>query len=228
MLHKLVDLPYAPDAFEPFLSKETLFYHHQKHHAGYVNNLNNLIKGTEYEDMSLEYIITQSDGAIFNNAAQTFNHNFYWNCLSPEPSEPSAALLQKITAVFGSMEAFKEKFLHAALTNFGSGWTWLVLDQHEHLKIVNTSNAQTPITSDETPLLTCDVWEHAYYLDYKNERVKYLDGFWEHINWENASKVFEDKEHLNVIGLYAIVNNDPDDPMADYLDELQKEEEVSS
>ncbi|UCN00284.1 superoxide dismutase [Sulfurimonas sp. SWIR-19] len=228
MQHKLTDLPFPPDALESFLSQETLFYHHQKHHAGYVKKLNELIKDTEYEQMSLEQIITQSDGAVFNNAAQTFNHNFYWNCLSPTATVPSDALLRKITDVFGSMEKLKEAFLNAALTNFGSGWTWLVLDQHEHLKIVNTSNAQTPIAHHETPLLTCDVWEHAYYLDYKNERAKYLDAFWEHINWENASKIFADKEHLNAVGLYGIVNNDPDDPMSDYLDELQRAEEISS
>lgn len=228
MIHTLADLPYSLEALEPFLMKETLYYHHEKHHAGYVNKLNGLIKGTEYEEMSLEYIITQSDGAIFNNAAQTFNHNFYWNCLSPVATQPSDALLRKIIDTFGSMDKLREEFLASALNNFGSGWTWLVLDQHEHLKIVNTSNAQTPIAHHETPLLTCDVWEHAYYLDYKNERVKYLDGFWEHINWENASKVFEDKEHLNAIGLYAIVNNDPADPMSNYLDELQKGEEITS
>lgn len=228
MQHTLAALPYAMDALEPFLTQQTLFYHHEKHHAGYVKKLNTLILGTEYEEMSLEYIITQSEGAIFNNAAQTFNHNFYWNCLSPDTTMPSDALLRKITEVFGGMEKLKETFINAALTNFGSGWTWLVLDQHEHLKILNTSNAQTPIAHNETPLLTCDVWEHAYYLDYKNERAKYLEGFWQHINWDNASKIFEDKEHLNVVGLSAIINNDPDDPMSEYLDELQKQEEISS
>ena len=228
MKHTLAALPYAMDALEPFLTKETLLYHYEKHHAGYVKKLNTLIQGTEYAEMNLEYIITQSNGAIFNNAAQTFNHNFYWNCLSPSVTTPSDTLLRKITDIFGNMEKLKEAFVDSALHNFGSGWTWLVVDQHEHLKIVNTSNAQTPITSDEIPLLTCDVWEHAYYLDYKNERARYLEGFWQHINWENASKVFENKEHLNVIGLYAILNNDPDDPMSDYLDKLQGEERVSS
>lgn len=201
MTHVLMDLPYSQEALEPFLMKETLYYHHEKHHAGYVNKLNGLIKGTKFEDMSLEHIITQSDGAIFNNAAQTFNHSFYWNCLSPVPTQPSDALLQKIVDTFGSMDKFKEEFSASALNNFGSGWTWLVVDENKELKIINTSNAQTPIANDETPLLTCDVWEHAYYLDYKNERAKYLDGFLEHINWDSASKVFEDKEHLYAIGL---------------------------
>ncbi|WP_304542787.1 superoxide dismutase [Sulfurimonas microaerophilic] len=228
MKHSLPALPYKSDALEPFLSEQTLLFHHKKHHAGYVNKLNSLIEGTDYETMSLEYIISQSEGAIFNNAAQIFNHNFYWNCLSPTKTTPSDALAQKISEVFGSMEKFKEEFLNAAVGNFGSGWTWLIIDQHEHLKIVNTSNANTPIAHSQTPLLTCDVWEHAYYLDYKNERLKYLEGFWEHINWDNVSKVYADKEHLNVIGLAGIVNNDPDDLMSDYLDELQHQEETSS
>lgn len=228
MKHTLIALPYAIDALEPFLSQETLTYHHQKHHAGYVNKLNALIKDTDYEDMGLKQIIAQSEGAIFNNAAQVFNHNFYWSCLSPTKTTPSDALAKKISEVFGTIAQFKEEFLNAALNNFGSGWTWLILDQHEHMKIVNTSNAQTPITHSQTPLLTCDVWEHAYYLDYKNERARYLEGFWEHVNWDNVSKIYEDKEHLNYIGFSGIVNNDPDDPMSDYLDELQHQEDVSS
>ncbi|MBD3796152.1 MAG: superoxide dismutase [Campylobacterales bacterium] len=200
MKHLLPALPYEANALEPFLSQQTLFYHHTKHHAGYINKLNGLIEGTEFETMGLKQIITQSDGAIFNNAAQAFNHNFYWHCLSPTKTTPSEPLVQKIELHFGSFEAFKKEFLSAALNNFGSGWTWLVLDQHEHLEIVNTSNAQTPVAHFLTPLLTCDVWEHAYYLDYKNERAKYLEGFWEHINWDNVSKIYADKEHLNVIG----------------------------
>jgi Fe-Mn family superoxide dismutase len=188
MKHTLADLPYDLEALEPFLMKETLYYHHDKHHAGYVNKLNTLIKGTEYEEMSLEYIITQSDGAIFNNAAQTFNHNFYWNCLSPVATQPSDTLLRKIIDTFGSMDKLKEEFLASALNNFGSGWTWLVLDQHEHLKIVNTSNAQTPIAHHETPLLTCDVWEHAYYLNYQNRRPDYIEAFFNVINWNEVER----------------------------------------
>jgi superoxide dismutase, Fe-Mn family len=228
MKHTLPALPYETNALEPFLSEQTLNFHHKKHHAGYINKLNGLIENTDFETMNLEYIISQSDGAIFNNAAQVFNHNFYWNCLTPKKTTPSDPLVQKISEVFGSMDEFKKLFIDAALSNFGSGWTWLVIDQHEHLKILNTSNAQTPIAHSITPLLTCDVWEHAYYLDYKNERAKYLEGFWEHINWHNVSKIYEDKEHLNVIGLAGVLNNDPDDPMSDYLDELQHQEEISS
>jgi len=228
MKHALTALPYTTRALEPFLSEQTLLYHHKKHHAGYINKLNALIEGTDYENLGLEYIITQSEGAIFNNAAQVFNHNFYWNCLSPTKTTPSNALAKKISEVFGSVEKFKEEFLNAALNNFGSGWTWLILDQHEHMKIVNTSNAQTPIAHSETPLLTCDIWEHAYYLDYKNERARYLEGFCKHINWGNVSKIYADKEHLNFVGLSGIINNDPDDPMSDYFDELQRQEEVSS
>ncbi|MEJ2373389.1 MAG: superoxide dismutase [Sulfurimonas sp.] len=228
MKHTLPALPYGTNALEPFLSEQTLNFHHKKHHAGYINKLNGLIENTDFETMNLEYIISQSDGAIFNNAAQVFNHNFYWNCLTPKKTTPSDPLVQKISEVFGSMDEFKKLFIDAALSNFGSGWTWLVIDQHEHLKILNTSNAQTPIANSITPLITCDVWEHAYYLDYKNERAKYLEGFWEHINWNNVSKIYEDKEHLNVIGLAGVLNNDPDDPMSDYLDELQHQEEISS
>jgi len=228
MKHTLANLPYSMNALEPFLSKETIHYHYDKHHAGYVNKLNSLIKDTEYEDMSLEYLIMQSDGAIFNNAAQTFNHNFYWNCLSPTKTSPSEMLEKKIIEVFGSMREFQDKFIQSALTNFGSGWTWLILDQHEHLQIINTSNADTPVVHHNTPLITCDVWEHSYYLDYKNVRVDYLKAFYEHINWDNASKIFENTEHLNQIGLSSIINNDPDDLMSDYLDELQQAEDVSS
>lgn len=191
MKHTLMTLPYPMDALEPFLTQETLFYHHEKHHAGYVNKLNALIAGTEYEDMQLEAIIKKAEGAILNNAAQTFNHNFYWNSLTNEKTNPSEALLTKLVDTFGSMQKFKEEFLDAALNNFGSGWTWLIVDAHGALKILNTSNAQTPIRGDDLPLLTCDVWEHAYYIDYRNERAKYLEGFWEHVNWENVSKIFE-------------------------------------
>lgn len=228
MKHTPIKLPYALDALEPFLSKETLHYHYDKHHAGYVNKLNMLIQNTEYETMSLKSIITQSEGAIFNNAAQTFNHNFYWNSLSPTKTLPSKALEQKIIEVFGSMQEFKELFLKSAAGNFGSGWTWLILDQHGHLQIVNTSNADTPIAHHKTPLITCDVWEHAYYLDYKNARPNYLEAFYDHINWDNASKVFENTEHLNQVGLSGIINNDIDDEMSDYLDDLQRQEDVSS
>lgn len=228
MKHTPIKLPYAMDALEPFLSKETLHYHYDKHHAGYVNKLNTLIKNTEYDAMSLKSIITQSEGAIFNNAAQAFNHNFYWSSLWYEKTVPSKALKEKIIEVFGDMDKFKETFIQSAVDNFGSGWTWLMLDQHEHLRITNTSNADTPIAHHNMPLIACDVWEHAYYLDYKNVRLDYLKAFYEHINWDNASKIFDNTEHLNQVGLSSIINNDPDDGMSDYLDELQQAEDVSS
>ncbi len=200
MIHRLPDLPYPKNALEPYISEETLEYHHGKHHAGYVNKLNALIKGTEYEGMSLEQIIRQSDGAIFNNAAQTFNHNLYWLSLSPEPTHPSKALHQAIDETFGSMDRFLQAFTDAAVGIFGSGWCWLAVDQEEKLRIRATSNAHTPLEHHETPLLTCDVWEHAYYIDYRNERAGYVETFWKLANWENASKIFADKEYLQNSG----------------------------
>ena len=227
MLHQLPELPYAHDALEPLLSKETLEYHHGKHHAGYVNKLNTLIKGTEYEEMSLEQIIRQSEGAIFNNAAQVFNHNFYWHSLSPNRTEPSELLMKALEKTFGSFSKFQEAFNDAAINLFGSGWCWLVIDQHDHLHIRTTSNAHTPIEHHETPLLTCDVWEHAYYIDYRNARAEYVTKFWELVNWENASKIYEDKEHLNSLGLIPPCN-DPDDPMCDIIDEMLHNDEPAS
>jgi len=192
MIHKLADLPYAYDALEPHISKETLEYHHDKHHAGYVNNLNNLIKNNEsYRSMSLIDIVKNSENAIFNNAAQAYNHNFYWHCLSPEKTQPSPALLAAIEQQFESLEAFKETFSAAATGLFGSGWTWLVKDHKNNLSLVNTSNADTPIVSGLTPVLVCDVWEHAYYIDTRNSRPKYVENFWNVVNWEFVSENFE-------------------------------------
>ncbi|OQX73397.1 MAG: superoxide dismutase [Fe] [Campylobacteraceae bacterium 4484_4] len=228
MKHHLPELPYGMNALEPFLSKETLEYHYGKHHAAYVANLNRLIEGTDYETMSLEYIITQSEGSLFNNAAQTFNHNFYWECLTPEKTRPSETLEHALTETFGSIEQFKKAFSEAAASLFGSGWTWLILDPHEHLQIVNKSNADTPIVHRHTPLLTLDVWEHAYYIDYRNARAAYIEKFWDFVNWKTMSRIYEEKEHTNIPGLSAIPNNDPDDPMADYLDEMQQDEEAST
>ncbi len=227
MLHQLPDLPYAMDALEPHISKETLKYHHGKHHAGYVNKLNTLIKDTEYEELSLEQIIRQSNGVIFNNAAQTFNHNFYWHSLSPSPTEPSAPLKKAIDDTFGSMEKFQKAFSDAAVNLFGSGWAWLVLDQHEKLLIKTTGNAHTPIEEYETPLLTCDVWEHAYYIDYRNARATYVETFWKLANWEHASKIFEDIEYLNKPGLLPLCN-DPDDPLCDIIDEMSQQNEPTT
>ncbi len=185
MTHKLPELPYAMDALQPHISKETLEYHYGKHHKAYVTNLNNLISGTEFEDLSLEDIIKMAPaGVLFNNSAQVWNHSFYWNCLSPNGGgEPSGKLLETINKSFGSFGNFKEKFTKAAVTNFGSGWTWLVNGENG-LEIINTSNAGTVLTSGKTALLTCDVWEHAYYVDYRNARPKYVDAFWNLVNWE--------------------------------------------
>ncbi|HEC28192.1 MAG TPA: superoxide dismutase [Fe] [Gammaproteobacteria bacterium] len=185
MAHQLPELPYAQNALEPHISAETLEYHYGKHHATYVNNLNNLIPGTEFENMSLEDIIKKSSAGIFNNAAQIWNHTFYWNCLSPNGGgEPTGDLGDAINAAFGSFADFKEKFTTSAVTNFGSGWTWLVKNNDGSLEIVNTSNAANPVTDGKTPLMTCDVWEHAYYIDYRNARPKYLETFWNLVNWD--------------------------------------------
>lgn len=185
MEHKLPELPYPLDALAPYISKETLEFHYGKHHQTYVTNLNNLIKGTEFENVSLEEIIKQSSGGIFNNAAQIWNHTFYWFCLAPKAGgEATGAVAVAINAKFGSFAAFKEAFTKSATTNFGSGWTWLVKKPDGSVDIVNTSNANTPLTGADKPLLTCDVWEHAYYIDYRNARPKYLEAFWALVDWD--------------------------------------------
>jgi Fe-Mn family superoxide dismutase len=186
MAHTLPALPFAKDALEPHISAETFEYHHDKHHAAYVTNLNNLIPGTEFEDKSLEEIVTSAPaGGIFNNAAQVWNHTFYFNCMGPDAGgEPTGALADAITATFGSFAEFKEKFSTSAVTNFGSGWTWLVKNADGALEIVNTTNAGCPLTTGLTPLLTIDVWEHAYYVDKRNARPAYVASFWEVINWD--------------------------------------------
>lgn len=191
MKFELMNLPYAQTALEPYLSSETLSYHYGKHHAGYVNKLNALIEGTEFIDKSLQDIVKNANGAIFNNAAQVFNHDFYWHGLSPVPTNISSNLSEQITQDFGSLELFKEKFLTIASGFFGSGWIWLVVTENKHLDIETTSNADTPIRHGQTPLLVCDVWEHAYYIDYRNGRPEYLENWWKLINWEFVSKNFE-------------------------------------
>ena len=191
MTHALPALPYAMDALAPTLSQETLEYHYGKHHQAYVTNLNNLIPGTEFESMSLEDIVMKSSGGIFNNAAQVWNHTFYWNCLSPQGGgAPSGALAAAIDAKFGSFEEFKKQFNQSAATNFGSGWTWLVKNADGSLEIFNTSNAGTPMTSGKQALLTLDVWEHAYYIDYRNLRPKYLETMWNIVNWDFVAANF--------------------------------------
>ena len=191
MEHKLPELPYAKDALAPHISAETLDYHYGKHHQTYVTNLNKLIVGTEFADATLEEIIKKASGGIFNNAAQVFNHSFYWNCLSPNGGgEPTGALAEAINKTFGSFADFKEKFSQTAITTFGSGWAWLVKNGSGELEIISTGNAATPLTEGKTPLLTCDVWEHAYYVDYRNARPKYVEAFWNLVNWEFAAKNF--------------------------------------
>lgn len=188
MTFTLPKLPYEMDALAPHISAETLQYHYGKHHQTYITNLNNLIIDTKYASMTLDEIITQSSGGIFNNAAQVWNHSFYWMCLSPNGGNtPTGLLADKINVAFGSFDAFKEQFTKTAITTFGSGWAWLVQDDNDELKIISTSNAGTPMTENLTALLTCDVWEHAYYIDYRNARPDYLGAFWRLVNWEFAS-----------------------------------------
>jgi Fe-Mn family superoxide dismutase len=191
---ELPALPYARDALQPHISSETLDFHYGKHHQTYVDNLNKLIVGTEFADADLETIVKKSQGGMFNNAAQVWNHTFYWNSLSPASpngsggGEPSGKLADAITKSFGSFTTFKEEFSKAAIGTFGSGWAWLVQRPDGALAIVSTSNAATPITGSDKPLLTCDVWEHAYYIDYRNARAKYVEAFWNLTNWEFAAK----------------------------------------
>ena len=185
MSFELPPLPYDKTALEPFITAETLEYHYGKHHQTYVTNLNNLVPGTEFENLSLEEIIRKSSGGIFNNAAQVWNHTFYWNCMKPNGGgQPSGALAEAITKSFGSFDKFKEEFTKCAVTTFGSGWAWLVKNADGSLALVSTSNAGCPLTTGQTPLLTCDVWEHAYYIVYRNARPKYVEDFWGVVNWD--------------------------------------------
>jgi len=191
MAHTLPDLPYAMDALQPHISKETLEYHYGKHHRTYVDKLNGLIEGTEFADASLEDIIRKSSGGVFNNAAQVWNHTFYWNCLSPDGGgRPEGDLAKAIDEAFGSYEDFQKQFTDKAVTLFGSGWAWLVKKPDGKLDIVQTGNAETPLTGADKPLMTCDVWEHAYYIDYRNARPKYLEAFWQLVNWDFVAKNF--------------------------------------
>lgn len=184
MTFKLPPLPYAKDALAPHISAETLEYHYGKHHQTYVNNLNKMTEGTEFADMSLEDVILNASGGMFNNAAQVWNHTFYWHCLSPNGGgEPEGVLAEKINDAFGSFDSFKEQFTQAALGQFGSGWAWLVENKDGKLEIMSTSNAETPLKKGLNVLLTCDVWEHAYYIDYRNARPDYVKAFWNLVNW---------------------------------------------
>ncbi|MGS0741406.1 superoxide dismutase [Fe] [Glaciimonas sp. GG7] len=191
MTHTLPALPYAIDALAPHISKETLEFHYGKHHQTYITNLNNLIPGTEFENASLEDIVKKSSGGVFNNAAQVWNHTFYWNSLSPDGGGvPTGALAAAIDAKWGSFDNFKVELTKCAVGTFGSGWAWLVKKTDGTLDLVSTSNAATPLTTDVTPLITVDVWEHAYYIDYRNARPKYLEAFLALANWDFAAKNF--------------------------------------
>lgn len=189
MEHQLPPLPYPMNALEPHISRETLEFHYGKHHQAYVTNLNNQIKDSEFAQATLEEIVKKSSGGVFNNAAQVWNHTFFWQCLKPNGGgEPSGKLAEGIQAKWGSFERFREAFTQSALANFGSGWTWLVKKPDGTLDIVNTSNAGTPLTGSDKPLLTCDVWEHAYYIDYRNARARFLAAFWQLVNWDFVAK----------------------------------------
>ncbi len=191
MEHKLPELPYAMDALQPHISKETLEFHYGKHHQTYVTNLNNLIKGTEFENMTLEDVVKKSAGGMFNNAAQIWNHTFYWYGLKPNGGgQPSGALADAINKKFGSFDEFKKQFSQTCVTTFGSGWGWLVKNADGSIELMSTSNAQSPMTSGKTALLTCDVWEHAYYVDYRNRRPDYVAAFWNLVNWDFVAKNF--------------------------------------
>ncbi len=184
-MFELPKLPYEMNALEPYISQETLEYHYGKHHQTYVNNLNNLIAWTELESKSLEEIIKNSEGGIFNNSAQVWNHTFYWNCMAPNAGgNPVGEIAELIDRDFGDFETFKEKFSTSAATNFGSGWTWLVKTLDGKLEIVNTSNAGSVLTTENKPLMVIDVWEHAYYIDTRNARPKYIENFWNLVNWD--------------------------------------------
>ncbi|MCK9453817.1 superoxide dismutase [Sulfurimonas sp.] len=222
----LPKLPFANNALEPFISAETIEYHYGKHHIAYANKLNELIKGTEFEKMSLSAIIKNSDGVIFNNAAQVFNHDFYWKSLSGSKSAPTGKFLLKINNDFGSIEALKEEFIKAGTTLFGSGWVWLVREPKGQLMIKQTENAKNPLASHLVPLFVCDVWEHAYYIDYRNLRAKYLEEFWNHINWEFATEAFEKTDNHIFIGTE--VCNDIHEPFCEILDDIQNQDRVIS
>ena len=192
MAFELPALPYADDALAPTISAETISYHYGKHHQTYVTNLNNLTKDTDMADKTLEELICSTEGGVFNNAAQVWNHTFYWNCLSPNGGgEPTGALADAINGAFGSFDEFVKQFSQTAITTFGSGWAWLVLDTDGKLALRSTSNAGNPMTNGDTPLMTCDVWEHAYYVDYRNARPGYVEAFWKLVNWEFVAANFD-------------------------------------
>lgn len=196
-VHELPPLPYGLDALEPHISRETLEYHHGKHHAAYVAKLNDGIAGTEFENKSLEEIVRKASGKILNNAAQAWNHDFYWHCLSPKGGSAEGELLEAIKQQFQSLDNFEKEFTTEAANHFGSGWAWLVLDKGK-LAITTTHDADTPLRHGQVPLLTCDVWEHAYYIDYRNKRPDYLQAFWSVVNWNFVNEQFNNARHKKV------------------------------
>ena len=191
MAFELPDLPFPADALAPQISAETLEFHHGKHHNAYVTNLNKLIEGTQFAEASLEDIVKQADGGLFNNAAQNYNHTFYWNCLGQRDKQvPAGPLAAAIDRKWGSFDAFRDEFSGKAATLFGAGWAWLVKNADGSVEITQEPNAGCPLTSDQTPILTCDVWEHAYYIDYRNARPAYIEAFWKLANWDFAESQF--------------------------------------
>jgi Fe-Mn family superoxide dismutase len=225
MGYTLMDLPFDEHALEPAISAETLQYHHGKHHQGYINNLNKLIEGTKFEEMHLDEIITHAEGGIFNNAAQVYNHNFYFNGLSGNKTAPSKHLLELIERDFDSLETLKKQFLEAAAGLFGSGWVWLSLDDGETLQIESHSNASNPLLKGHTPLMTCDVWEHAYYIDYRNARADYLEKWWELINWDFVSQQLIGFEEKRSDHIHSCNDNSE---LCEYLDTLEKDEHTNT
>ena len=225
MTHQLMNLPFEENAFEPIISQETIEYHHGKHHAGYINNLNKLIEGTKFIDLDLAEIIVSSKGGIFNNAAQVYNHNFYFNGLSTDTGNPSQSLVNLINRDFQSMELFKKKFLETATGLFGSGWVWLCINEGGVLHIESYSNAGNPLLHKHTPLMTCDVWEHAYYIDYRNARGDYLNKWWDLINWDFVSgnlESYNESRH----GFIDPCNENSD--LCEYIDAIERMEHTNT
>jgi len=226
MAFELMKLPFEKTALEPSISAETVEYHYGRHHAGYVNKLNGLIAGTPFEDAPLEKIIRNSDGAVFNNAAQVYNHDFYWKGLNPEATDPSVELSDMIARDYGGMEGLKSAFLAAAAGLFGSGWTWLALDGNGKLTILQTSNADTAMLHGLKPLLVCDVWEHAYYIDCRNARPDYLEKWWGLANWHFASDNLAAVENDPIAGYSQPCNEETE--VCDYVDTMQESEKTPS
>lgn len=226
MKFELMKLPYEDTALEPYISSETINYHYGKHHAAYVNKLNTLIQESEFQGKPLEYIIKNSQGGIFNNAAQVYNHDFYWHGLTSASSSPSVALSDMIERDFGSMDEFKKLFLEKAAAFFGSGWVWLVLSKDNKLSIEALPNADNPLAHDKVALLACDVWEHAYYIDYRNVRPDYLENWYKLINWRFVSDNLADVE-IDPSNKYTQPCNDNNE-VCDYVDVMQEHEKTQS